>query len=101
MIGVHVVRKFVEIERVAARLVFVAPAREVDRAGNQPFRIPQIFPPRLSTSNVGCWRWSGSGCRGPKVGAGSTSATDRDKQSRDNYSHGRCGIPGMLGGHEA
>jgi hypothetical protein len=32
---------------------------QVDRASNDPFRIPSMFPMRLSTSNVGCWRWSG------------------------------------------
>lgn len=38
-------------------------------------------------------------CR--KVGAGGTAAPDRAQQSRGNSSHGRCGIPGMLGDHEA
>jgi len=37
----------------------------------------------------------------PKVGAGSTAVPDRAQQSRGNSLHGRCGIPGMLGGHEA
>jgi hypothetical protein len=32
---------------------------EVNRGSEQPFRIPQLLPLRVSSSNVGCWRWSG------------------------------------------
>ncbi len=46
-------------ERVEELLLIVSNS-EVNRGSEQPFRIPQIFPLRVSTSNVGCWRWSGT-----------------------------------------
>jgi hypothetical protein len=41
-------------------LILIVSNSEVNRGTEQPFRIPELFPMRLSTSNVGCWRWSGT-----------------------------------------
>ena len=41
-------------------LILIVSNSEVNRGGEQPFRIPQTFPMRLSTSNVGCWQWTGT-----------------------------------------
>ncbi len=41
-------------------LILIVSNSEVNRGAEQPFRIPELFPMRVSTSNVGCWRWSGT-----------------------------------------
>ena len=46
-------------ERIEELLIIVSNS-EVNRATEEPFRIPKIFPMRLSTSNVGCWKWKGT-----------------------------------------
>lgn len=46
-------------ERLEELLIVVSNS-EVNRANEQPFRIPKNFPMRVSTSNVGCWQWQGT-----------------------------------------
>jgi hypothetical protein len=46
-------------ERVQELLLIVSNS-EVNRGTEQPFRMPALLPLRVSTSNVGCWRWSGT-----------------------------------------
>ena len=46
-------------ERVE-ELILIVSNSAVDRGAGEPFRIPDAFPMRLSTSNVGCWRWTGT-----------------------------------------
>ena len=41
-------------------LILIVSNSEVNRGAEQPFRIPELFPMRISTSNVGCWRWGGT-----------------------------------------
>ena len=41
-------------------LILIVSNSEVNRGAEQPFRIPELFPMRVSTSNVGCWRWGGT-----------------------------------------
>ncbi|MEO7008767.1 MAG: Ig-like domain-containing protein [Caldimonas sp.] len=45
-------------ERLEEMLIIVSNS-EVDRLSEKPFSIPKIFPMRISTSNVGCWKWQG------------------------------------------
>ena len=40
-------------------LILIVTNSEVNRGAEQPFRIPNILPLRVSTSNVGCWRYGG------------------------------------------
>ena len=46
-------------ERLEEMLIVVSNS-EVDRFNEKPFRIPKLLPMRISTSNVGCWKWQGS-----------------------------------------
>ena len=46
-------------ERLEEMLIVVSNS-EVDRLNEKPFAIPKFFPMRISTSNVGCWKWQGS-----------------------------------------
>jgi len=46
-------------ERLEELLIIVSNS-EVNRAADEPVRIPKQFPMQLSTSNVGCWRWQGT-----------------------------------------
>ena len=46
-------------ERLEEMLIIVSNS-EVDRLSEKPFPVPKIFPMRISTSNVGCWKWQGS-----------------------------------------
>ena len=46
-------------ERLEEMLIVVSNS-EVDRLSEKPFRIPKLLPMRVSTSNVGCWKWQGS-----------------------------------------
>ena len=41
-------------------LILIVSNSEVERGADEPFRIPGLFPMRLSTSNVGCWKWTGT-----------------------------------------
>ena len=46
-------------ERLEEILIVVSNS-EVDRLNEKPFAIPKFFPMRISTSNVGCWKWQGT-----------------------------------------
>ena len=46
-------------ERIEEMLIVVSNS-EVDRLNEKPFAIPKLFPMRVSTSNVGCWKWQGA-----------------------------------------
>ena len=46
-------------ERIEELLVIVSNS-QADRASETPFTFPAQFPLRLSTSNVGCWKWHGA-----------------------------------------
>ena len=46
-------------ERLEELLVIVSNS-QADRASETPFTFPAQFPLRLSTSNVGCWKWQGA-----------------------------------------
>ncbi len=61
-------------ERVEELLIIVSNS-EVNRGAEQPFRIPKIFPMRLSTSNVGCWRWEGTASTEKTYDDGNLSGT--------------------------
>ena len=61
-------------ERVEELLIIVSNS-EANRGVEEPFRIPKIFPMRLSTSNVGCWRWSGTASTEKTYDDGSLSGT--------------------------
>ena len=41
-------------------LILIVSNSELNLGTEQPFHIPELFPMRISTSNVGCWRWVGS-----------------------------------------
>ena len=41
-------------------LILIVSNSQAGSSADPPFRIPELFPVRLSTSNVGCWRWSGT-----------------------------------------
>ena len=46
-------------ERLEEMLIIVSNS-EVDRLNEKPFAIPKLLPMRVSTSNVGCWKWQGA-----------------------------------------
>ena len=46
-------------ERLEELLLIVSNS-EVRPGAEQPFRMPKIFPMRMSTSNVACWKWQGT-----------------------------------------
>jgi hypothetical protein len=46
-------------ERLEELLVIVSNS-QADRASETPFTFPALFPMRVSTSNVGCWKWKGT-----------------------------------------
>ena len=46
-------------ERLEELLVIVSNS-QADRASETPFTFPAQYPIRLSTSNVGCWKWQGA-----------------------------------------
>jgi len=46
-------------ERVEELLIIVSNS-EVNRGTERPFSIPKGFSMRVSTSNVGCWKWKGT-----------------------------------------
>lgn len=46
-------------ERLEELLLIVSNS-EVNRSAEQPFRLAKTFPMRISTSNVGCWKWQGT-----------------------------------------
>jgi hypothetical protein len=56
-------------------LILIVSNGQVERSGNQPFRIPVLFPMRVSTSNVGCWRWSGTASTTTTYDDGNLSGT--------------------------
>ena len=41
-------------------LILIVSNSELNLGSEQPFLIPELFPMRISTSNVGCWRWVGT-----------------------------------------
>lgn len=49
-----------KVDERLEELILIVSNSEVSRGAEQPFRIPKIFPMRLSTSNVGCWKWKGA-----------------------------------------
>ncbi|MCE9658598.1 MAG: Ig-like domain-containing protein [Burkholderiales bacterium] len=55
-------------------LVIVISNSEVNRASEQPFRFPKLFPMLASSSNVGCFMWLGTATT--TVTGGSTIVTD-------------------------
>jgi len=46
-------------ERLEEMLIVVSNS-EVDRLSEHPYPIPKLLPMRVSTSNVGCWKWQGA-----------------------------------------
>lgn len=46
--------------RVERQQAVAEPGSELNLGTEQPFHIPDLFPMRISTSDVGCWRWVGS-----------------------------------------
>ena len=61
-------------ERVE-ELILIVSNSEVNRGAEVPFRIPKDFPMRLSTSNVGCWKWKGTASTTKTYDDGNLSGT--------------------------